>query len=62
MKKPKCIEVRSIVSSRNLEPYVSMFLIYDDGSEDQVTQWTPEEAYRHAMRQSQTPGAPNEQA
>lgn len=49
MKKPTSIEARSIVSGRNLEPYVTLHLLYDDGSEDQVTQWTPEEAYHHAM-------------
>ena len=49
MRKPKCIEARSIVSGRNLEPYVQIVMMYDDGTEEQVTQWTPEEAYHHAM-------------
>jgi hypothetical protein len=49
MKKPKSIEARSIVSGRNLEPYVTLHLVYDDGTEDQITQWTPEDAYHHAM-------------
>jgi hypothetical protein len=49
VKKPKSIEARSIVSGRNLEPYVTLHLVYDDGTEDQVTQWTPEDAYHHAM-------------
>ena len=49
MKKPKAIEARSIVSGRNLEPYIQIVLVYDDKSEDQITQWTPEEAYNHAM-------------
>lgn len=49
VRKPKSIEARSIVSGRNLEPYIQIVLVYDDGSEDQVTQWTPEEAYHHAM-------------
>lgn len=48
VKKPISIEARSIVSGRNLEPYVSLFLIYDDKSEDQVCQWTPREAEGHA--------------
>jgi hypothetical protein len=48
MRKPKSIEARSMVS-RNLEPYVQLLLIYDDGTEEPVTQWTPEDAYHHAM-------------
>lgn len=48
-RKAKCIEARSLVSGRNLEPYVSLFLMFEDGSEEQVTQWTPGEAYHHAM-------------
>lgn len=47
-RKPKSIEARSIVSGRNLEPYVQIVLLYDDGTEEQVTQWTPAEAYQHA--------------
>lgn len=47
--KPKRIDARSIVSGRNLEPYVQIVLVYDDGTEEQVTQWTPDEAYHHAM-------------
>jgi hypothetical protein len=47
--KPKSIEMRSKVSGRNLEPYVDLVLLYDDGKEEHVTQWTPEEAYQHAM-------------
>lgn len=39
---------KSIVSGRNLEPYVTLHLVYDDGSEDQITQWTPAQAYDHA--------------
>jgi len=49
MRKPKSIEARSLVSGRNLEPYVQIVLMYDDGTEEQVTQWTPEEAYHHAL-------------
>jgi len=49
MRKPKCIEARSLVSNRNLEPYVEIVLMYDDGTEEKVTQWTPEEAYHHAI-------------
>ena len=49
MRKPKCIEARSIVSGRNLEAYVQIVLMYDDGTEEQVTQWTPEEAYHHVL-------------
>ena len=48
-RKPSSIEARSLVSSRNLEPYVDIVMIYDDGTEEKVTQWTPEEAYHHAM-------------
>jgi len=48
MRKPKAIEARSIVSGRNLEPYIQIVLVFDDGSEEQITQWTPEEAYNHA--------------
>jgi hypothetical protein len=47
--KPQAIEARSIVSGRDLEPYIQIVLVYDDGSEDQVTQWTPQEAYNHAI-------------
>lgn len=49
MKKPKAIEARSLVSGRNLEPYISLHTLYDDGTEDQIKQWTPAEAYNHAM-------------
>lgn len=49
MRKPSSIQARSIVSGRNLEPYVQIVLVYDDGTEEQITQWTPEEAYHHAM-------------
>lgn len=38
-----------MVSGRNLEPYTTIHVMYDDGSEDQVTQWTPEEALHHAF-------------
>ena len=48
-RKPNCIEARSLVSGRNLEPYVEIVLMYDDGTEEKVTQWTPAEAYNHAM-------------
>jgi len=48
-RKPVSIHARSLVSGRNLEPYVEIVLLYDDGSEERVTQWTPEEAYHHAM-------------
>jgi len=48
-RKPKSIEARSLVSGRNLEPYVEIVMIYNDGTEEKVTQWTPEEAYHHAM-------------
>ncbi len=46
---PTSIEARSIVSGRNLEPYIQIVLLYSDGTEEQVTQWTPAEAYHHAM-------------
>jgi hypothetical protein len=49
VRKPSSIQARSIVSGRNLEPYVQIVLVYDDGTEEQITQWTPEEAYHHAM-------------
>ena len=48
-RKPKSIDARSLVSGRNLEPYIQIVLSYDDGSEETVCQWTPEEAYRHAI-------------
>ncbi len=47
--KPSSIEARSIVSGRNLEPYIQIVLVFEDGTEEQVTQWTPAEAYHHAM-------------
>jgi hypothetical protein len=49
MRKPSSIEARSIVSGRNLEPYVEIVLMFDDGTEEKVTQWTPDDAYHHAM-------------
>jgi len=49
MKKPKSIEARSLVSGRNLEPYIQVVMMYDDDTEELVTQWTPAEAYHHAM-------------
>jgi len=49
MKKPVSIEARSLVAGRNLEPYVQIVMIYDDKSEEVVTQWTAAEAYHHAM-------------
>jgi hypothetical protein len=49
MRKPASIEARSIVSGRDLEPYIQIFLKYDDGTEEQVCQWTPEEGYHHAQ-------------
>lgn len=49
MKKPKMIEARSLVSGRNLEPYIELIMCYDDGSEEKVAQWTPGDAYHHAM-------------
>ena len=49
MRHPKSIEARSLVSGRNLEPYIQIVLVYDDGSEETVTQWTPQEAYHHAI-------------
>jgi len=48
-RKPSSIEARSLVSGRNLEPYVEIVMMYDDGTEEKVTQWTPEQAYHHAM-------------
>jgi hypothetical protein len=48
-KKPKSIEARSLVAGRNLEPYIQIVQTYDDGTEEQLTQWTPEEAYHHVM-------------
>lgn len=48
-RKPTSIQARSILSSRNLEPYVAMYITYDDGSEQQVAQWTTAEAYHHVM-------------
>ncbi len=49
-RKPICIEVRSLVSGRNLEPYIALYLKYDDQSEEQITQWTPQEAEGHARQ------------
>ena len=46
-RKPKSIEARSIVSGRNLEPYIQIVLMYDDDTEEQVSQWTPAQAYHH---------------
>lgn len=43
------IEARSIVSSKDWQPYVQLVLMHKDGSEYPVTQWTPEDAYHHAM-------------
>jgi len=53
-RKPKAIEARSVVSARNLEPYITVFLLYDDGTEEPVTQWTPEDAMHHARAVMET--------
>lgn len=47
MKKLRAVEVRSLVAARNLEPYVQLSLVFDDGTEEFLTQWTPVEAYQH---------------
>lgn len=45
----KRLEVRSIVSARDWKPYVNLVIVHEDGREEDVTQWTPEDAYHHAM-------------
>jgi hypothetical protein len=44
------VETRWIVGGRDLEPYVQVMLLYDDGTEEQLSQWTPELARARALR------------
>lgn len=49
MSKGKSITVRALVSGNSLEPSVQVNLVADDGTEEEIAEWTVEEAQTHAL-------------
>jgi hypothetical protein len=44
------VETRWIVGGQNLEPYIQVVFLWDDGTEEEVARWAPEFARARALR------------
>jgi hypothetical protein len=44
------VETRWIVGGQNLEPYIQVVFLWDDGTEEEVARWSPEFARARALR------------